>query len=98
MAVTRLYQLPPGAWPGSTARSKTHLHRRQVAPAHVVRVTAKIFRGEFPVARNHPLHAPDDLDAALAAVEKIVQIQAISPRYSNNGGASESKVAKSKPL
>src|SRR5262245_27985349 len=28
MAVPRLEELPPGAWPGSTTRGKTHLHRR----------------------------------------------------------------------
>src|SRR5215471_14588933 len=46
-----------------------------MAPLHMVGIPAEIFRREFPVARHDPfVHAAENLDAALAAIEEVVQI------------------------
>src|SRR6202030_2533081 len=48
--------------------------RRTVTPMHVVGVPAEILGRKLPVARRDPFVGRDDLDAALAAVDKRVDI------------------------
>jgi hypothetical protein len=70
-----------------------------MAPLHMIEITAKVFGGELPIARHYPLMGADDLDAALATVEKRIQIPGHFPEvFSRSVGASGSKVANSSPL
>src|SRR5215469_7811907 len=55
--------------------SRPGLHRRKMAPVHVVTVTGEVLGRKLPVARHDPfMNAADQLDAAVAAVEEQIEI------------------------
>src|SRR5215469_7358402 len=64
-------------WVGLEAKvaARPGLDRRQMAPRGMISVTTEILGRELPVARHDPfVHAADDLDPAVAAIEERVEI------------------------
>src|SRR6516164_8143638 len=70
-----------GVWNDAEIAARTGLNRREVAPADVIAVAAKILGRQLPIARHNPfVHAADDLDAAFSAVEERIEIPGHLPQ------------------
>jgi hypothetical protein len=64
----------------------------------MIEIAAKVFGGELPVARHYPFMGADDLDAALAAVEKRIQIPGHFPEVFAQRWRLRIKGGKQQPL
>src|SRR5437588_522161 len=60
---------------GRGTRAEGGLYRRKMRPPDMVGIAAEVFGRELPIARHDPfVHTADDFDAALATIEKGIQI------------------------